>query len=369
MHDFCTCYFEYSNKNIKKMKLFLLFLITFSLSAQPRIAFDTSQHSFGSVNEVDGAVSYDFTFRNTGTAPLIILNVSTTCDCTAPDWSRQPIRPGETGFVRVAYDVRGRPGAINSSVTVQTNSSPPTNTLRITGDVIPIERRPETFRHTAGAIRLDNMHVSFNRIFSHQRPTLVVTAHNPSPDPVRISFVDLPPHITAEVVPATIRQGERAQIRVTYDAARKNDWGFVSDRINMILNDNRAAVHNLTVTATIEEDFSRWTAAQLQNAPSISVDQQVINGGQIRRGERKTYNVRLTNTGRSALAIRKVDAGNNQLLSVDAPNEINPGASADMTVTFNSAGQSGEQNRAITLITNDPRNAQITVRLRAEVVE
>ena len=347
----------------------LLFLITFGLSAQPRVAFEKTQHDFGRVNESDGTVSYDFTFRNTGTAALIIQNVSAACDCTAPDWSKQPIPPGGTGFVRVAYDTRGRPGAISSAVTVHSNSSPPTNTLRVTGEVISIERRPETFRHTAGAIRLDNMHVSFNRLFTHEKPVQVITANNPSPGEVRISFIDLPPHITAEAIPATIRQGEMAQIRVTYDAARKNDWGFVTDRISMILNDNRAAVHNLTVTATIEEDFSRWTAAQLSSAPAISIDQQVINAGQIKRGEKKTYNVRLTNTGRSALAIRKIETNNSQLLSVNAPNEINPGASANLTVTFDSAGQSGEQNRTITLITNDPKNAQITIRLRAEVVE
>jgi hypothetical protein len=241
--------------------------------------------------------------------------------------------------------------------------------LRIIGEVIPIERRPEAFRHTVGSIRLDNTHVSFNRIFSHERQTQVIAALNPGTEPVRISFINLPPHITAEVNPATIRQGERAIIRVTYDAARKNDWGFVSDRISMVLNDNRTNSHNLTVTATIEEDFSRWTAVQLQNAPSVSVDQQIINAGQIKRGERRTYNVRLTNTGRSSLAIRKIEADASQLLSVNAPTEINAGASADMTVTFNSAGQSGEQNRTITLITNDPRNAQITLRLRAEVIE
>jgi len=347
----------------------LLLLIAFGLSAQPRLAFEKTQHDFGRVDENDGKVSYDFTFRNTGTTALVIQDVRTTCDCTAPDWSKQPIPPGGTGFVRVEYDVRGRPGAINSNVTVHSNSAPPTANLRITGEVIPIERRPEEFRHAAGTIRLDNMHVSFNRIFTHERLTRVITALNPGPDPARISFVDLPAHITAEVNPATIRQGERAIIRVTYDAARKSDWGFVSDRIGMILNDNRANVHNLTVTATIEEDFSRWTAAQLQNAPSVSVDQQVINAGQIKRGEKKTYNVRLTNTGRSSLAIRKVDTNANQLLSVDAPKEINAGASANMTVTFDSAGQSGEQNRTFTLITNDPRNAQITLRLRAEVVD
>ena len=86
------------------MKLYLsvlLFFIAFSLSAQPKITFDKEQHDFGKVNEGDGAVSYDFTFKNTGTAPLIIQDVKTTCGCTTPEWTKQPIRPGATGFIKV----------------------------------------------------------------------------------------------------------------------------------------------------------------------------------------------------------------------------------------------------------------------------
>ena len=354
-----------------KLKLsVLLFLMVFSLYAQPKASFDKVQHDFGKVNEGDGPVSYDFTFTNTGSAPLIIQNVSVTCGCTTPEYSRQPIRPGEKGFIKVSYDVKGRPGAIDKTVVVHTNSSPPTTNLRIVGEVAPVDRPPaEAFRYPAGAISMDDMHVSFKRLYSAEKSVLVVRAYNPSSDPVKISFINLPAHIRAEAKPATIKQGETSEIRVAYDAARKNDWGFVSDQISMILNDNKARDYKLTVTATIEEDFSRWTNAQLQNAPSISLDRQTIEAGKIKKGDKKTYNVKLTNSGKSKLSIRKIDTGSGQLLTVNAPKEINAGASADLTVTFDSNGQSGELSRSITLITNDPRNSQITLRFRVEVTE
>jgi len=353
-----------------KLNLSVIMLFTaLSLFAQPRLAFDKLQHDFGRVSEGGGDATYDFTFRNTGTQPLVIQNVVTTCGCTTPEWTRQPIRPGETGFIKVAYDVKGRPGAIDKTITVHSNSTPASTNLRIIGEVVPVDRNPsEAYRYPAGAIRLEDLHVSFKRVYSYERPTLVVTAYNPSPDPVKISFINLPAHIRAEAVPATIRQGEKASIRVTYDAGRKNDWGFVSDRISMILNDNKAVDYKLTVTATIEEDFSRWTTAQLQNAPSISLERQIIEGGKIKKGEKKSYNVKITNSGKGKLAIRKIESGS-QLVTVDAPKEINAGASADLTVTFDSAGQSGDQNRSFTLITNDPKNAQVVLRLRAEVIE
>ncbi|MDR1155265.1 MAG: DUF1573 domain-containing protein [Bacteroidales bacterium] len=353
-----------------KLKLsVLLLLAAFSLSAQPKIAFDKIRHDFGKVKEGDGTASYDFTFKNTGTAPLIIQDVKTTCGCTTPEWTKQPIRPGATGFVKVSYDVKGRPGAINKTITVYSNSPSAPAQLQIVGEVTAVERHPsEAFRYIAGSIRLDDMHVAFNRVYSYEKPSLVVTAYNPGPDAVKVSFIDLPAYIKTEVTPATIKKGGKATIKLTYDAAGKNNWGFVSDRISLILNDNREKDYKLTVTATIEEDFSRWTTAQLQNAPVISVDRQIIDAGKIRKGEKKAYQVKLTNNGKSKLMIRKAESVS-PLVTVDAPKEVNAGASADMTVTYDSTGQSGEQSKAITLISNDPKNAQIIVRLKADVTE
>jgi hypothetical protein len=351
-----------------KLSVFMLF-VAFSLSAQPKITFDKTRHDFGRVSEGDGAAVYDFTFKNTGTAPLIIQNVSTTCGCTTPEWTRQPIRPGDAGFIKVAYDVKGRPGAIDKTIAVFSNGTPSPVNLRINGEVIPVDRHPtEAYRYTAGTIRLNDMHVAFNRMFAHEKSALVVTAYNPGPDPVKISFINLPAHIQTGISPTTIKQGEKAQIRVTYDAARKNDWGFVADQISMILNDNRAKDYKLTVTANIEEDFARWTSAQLQNAPVVSLDKQVIEGGKIKKGEKKSFQVKLTNNGKSKLLIRKLDSGSS-LIETDAPKEINAGASANLTITFDTTGQSGEQNKSITMITNDPKNPQVIFRLKAEVTD
>ena len=347
----------------------LLLFVAFNLWGQAKITFDKIQHDFGKVNEGDGATSYDFTFKNTGSAPLIIQNVSTTCGCTTPEWTKQPIRPGETGFIKVSYDVKGRPGGIDKTITVHSNGSSAPINLRIIGEVKPVDRHPtEAYRYPVGTIRLDDMHVAFNRMYSNEKSGLVVTAYNPGHDAVKISFINLPAHIQADVRPATIKQGEKAQIKVVYDAARKNDWGFVADQISMILNDNKAKEYKLTVTANIEEDFSKWTMTQLQNAPVVSVDKQVIEGGRIKKGETKTFQVKLTNTGKSKLLIRKIESGS-ILITVDAPKEIAAGASADLTITFDSTNQSGDQNKSITMITNDPKNAQIIFRLKANVTE
>jgi len=348
------------------LSVFLL-LALFNLSAQPRLVFDKTLHDFGKVNERDGPVSYRFIFKNAGTTPLIISDVQASCDCTVPEWTTQPVPPGETGFVSVSYDVVGRPGAINKMIIVFSNSQPATAELRITGEVVLVEKHPREFcLFTVGTIRLNNLQVAFNRVYSNEKSTLTVTAYNPGADAVKISFVDLPEHIQTEVIPAMVGGGETARITVSYDAEKKNDWDFVYDHIRLILNDDKSKEYHLTVTATIQEDFSLWTEDQLQRAPAMSIDRMLIDAGEIKKGETVTIGVKMTNNGKSKLVIRKIDAGQ---LTVQTPKEIEAGDTVDLTITYDSSGQIGEQYRSIHLITNDPKKSKITLRFRVEVID
>jgi len=47
---------------------------------------------------------------------------------------------------------------------------------------------------------------------------------------------------------------------------------------------------------------------------------------------------------------------------------IPPGGSAQIQLTFNSAGQLGEIARVVTVMTSDPRNGQILLHLHGVVV-
>ena len=82
-----------------------------------------SAYNFGKV--ADGEfVSYNFRFKNIGTKPLIVTNVSASCGCTVPEKPEQPIKPGETGFIKVKFDSKGRVGNAHKTVTVSSNAEP-----------------------------------------------------------------------------------------------------------------------------------------------------------------------------------------------------------------------------------------------------
>lgn len=102
----------------------------------PQITFVKEMHDFGKIKE--GVVAeFEFKFTNTGNQPLILSDVRASCGCTTPQWSKEPIMPGKTGMIKVAYNSLGRPGAFNKSITITTNIPDETKVLFIKGDVTP----------------------------------------------------------------------------------------------------------------------------------------------------------------------------------------------------------------------------------------
>lgn len=69
---------------------------------QAKITFEDTQHNFGSFMEAAGVQTTTFTFKNTGTSPLILNSVRASCGCTTPKWTRDPIAPNGSGEITVS---------------------------------------------------------------------------------------------------------------------------------------------------------------------------------------------------------------------------------------------------------------------------
>lgn len=87
----------------------------------PELTFDENRYDFGTISQGE-VVEHEFTFTNTGEAPLKVMKAAPSCGCTVPDWSRDPIQPGEKGSMMVKFDSRGKHGKQNKSVRLTTNT-------------------------------------------------------------------------------------------------------------------------------------------------------------------------------------------------------------------------------------------------------
>ncbi|GAA4812352.1 DUF1573 domain-containing protein [Litoribaculum gwangyangense] len=109
-------------------------LISFSLNAQAKIEFKTETIDYGTIEKGANGVRV-FEFTNTGNEPLIVSKVTSSCGCTVPNWSKDPILPGKTGQIEVKYDTN-RVMPIRKTITVISNADKPTVALKIKGEVV-----------------------------------------------------------------------------------------------------------------------------------------------------------------------------------------------------------------------------------------
>lgn len=99
--------------------------------------FEHTRHNFG-VFAIDTAVvTHDFVFTNVGKAPLIIHQANASCGCTVPEYTLEPIMPGEKGKITVTYNGKGRrPGVFRKSITIHNNGKQTPLRLYIEGEMI-----------------------------------------------------------------------------------------------------------------------------------------------------------------------------------------------------------------------------------------
>lgn len=100
--------------------------------------FDRLSWDFGEIVCAQEAVAL-FNVVNTGSAPLVIENVTTSCGCTLAKWDEEPIMPGDTAQLKISYN-SNIVGEIRRSVVVKTNDKQKRRTmLMLTGNVVAKE--------------------------------------------------------------------------------------------------------------------------------------------------------------------------------------------------------------------------------------
>ena len=125
---------------MKMKKLITILFIGFlslAINAQSKVAkidFKSDTIDYGTIEKGANGVRV-FEFTNTGDAPLIISQVTSSCGCTIPKKPDGPILPGKTGQIEVKYDTN-RVSPIRKTVTVISNAETPTVALKIKGEVI-----------------------------------------------------------------------------------------------------------------------------------------------------------------------------------------------------------------------------------------
>lgn len=126
-------------KNLIVIIATVFFSITTYSQSGPKIQFSAPDNTidYGKVNKNSDNGIRTFEFKNTGDAPLQIINILSTKECSILSKPTSAIQPGQNGKIEVKYNMT--PGPIRKTITVETNAVNQENgrvALKIKGEVI-----------------------------------------------------------------------------------------------------------------------------------------------------------------------------------------------------------------------------------------
>ncbi len=94
--------------------------ISESYTLKKQMDWGSLVHSFGNIKTYE-KVEHTFKFTNVSTAPIVILDVKVECGCTAPEWTQEPVMPGEDGEILIKFN-SWKTGVFTKPIKVYTNA-------------------------------------------------------------------------------------------------------------------------------------------------------------------------------------------------------------------------------------------------------
>lgn len=330
-------------------------------------------HDFGAFDENMGIVYCEFKLVNTGTEPISITGARANCGCTRPEFSHDPVAPGDTAVVRVGFDPKGQPGRFAKRIYVDCSAAPTRSTLTITGTVIGASNTLKSrYPIEVGPVRLRTSTVAYGKILKGEKFGQYVDAYNASNDTLRPRVEGAPKYINVMIQPAVVPPGEQFIISTILHSDQTKEWGITADSLMFYPDATATEGRKIETVVILEENFSKMTPEQLAKAPLIDVEPTAIDLRRLSRSDKPIKEkFTISNRGKSPLIIRAVSCPDPAVEVTLKERTIKPGKSAkvDVTVTPERITRSELLNARINIIANDPAHPSTMVRVVAEIVK
>lgn len=337
-----------------------------------QVKFNTTSHDFGKIKEIDGPVSFTFTFTNTSKTPYIIDFISVSCGCTTPEYSKAPVLPGKTGKIKITYDPAGRPGVFNRTSVITSNNRKDQVKLVITGDVIG---KPRSVEDDFPVVLSNNLRATSNTmLFGYTargtQKAQSIDIYNSGTAPIKLGY-----QVKEKTMDGTFRIGfnpttlppkGRGQLTFTYDLKNADVWGLLFTTFALTAN-GQPTTKNITAYATATDDFSKWSEAEKAQAPRAVFSSQFHHFGNVKKGATLNRDFELTNTGQSPLIIREVTANSKSVTFSLPKRTIAPGETIQIKVGLKASNTSERMSESISLVVNDPARPLREIRVGANV--
>jgi Protein of unknown function (DUF1573) len=131
---------------MKNLRLLLTFIVLAAIASvhmsfknegeigKAIIEIQNTTKDFGKIPQ-GKPVTAEFVVKNTGKAPLVMENIQTSCGCTVADFTKTPIAPNQSGYIKVTYNANAM-GSFTKTATIVSNAENNTLVLTLKGEVV-----------------------------------------------------------------------------------------------------------------------------------------------------------------------------------------------------------------------------------------
>jgi hypothetical protein len=345
-------------------------------AGKPVATLVETMFDFGQIYEEDEFATHIFRLRNTGTAPLVITHVQSSCGCTEPQWTREPVAPGAEGEIVITYSAKNRIGPFRKNVTVHTNDTEQRLRLTIAGEVITGPPDLENaFRDTIGTVQTAQTAFMFPVVRPGEVVKQDVWIRNFAENDVTLAFEHVPDYIGIEI-PGVLKSGKAERIKMTLDANKLAEKrGRFLDRLTWKATDASGATVTqiLPLSMNLVDDFS--TMSQKENAPAIRFSANTIDFGKLKKksgflglgNKHVSQQLTITNAGKMPLTLHSVGSDDPRVQIAGLHKKtLQPDESLVLTVTLQPKTFSGSLVKDIYVVCNDPQGPVREVNVIAE---
>lgn len=219
-------------------------------------------------------------------------------------------------------------------------------------------------------VKFNKNEIAFGKVFMGEVICDTLILHNPLLERVACRFKTLE-HFT-EVVPEKdyMEPGDTVRVVVRLYTERWNKYGRVRDYVTFLPSTpEQRWSQPLILTADVTENFMCLTEEEKQRAPKVVFDTQEFDFGTIPAEDTVSHVFRLRNEGHSNLLIRRIETACGCTAVVPDTRVVAAGDSCNIQVTFQTRGREGKQLKTIQITTNDYRQPNTILKIRANVIQ
>lgn len=344
----------------------ILFCSVLRMSAQNEfegvVKFDKTVHDFGDILINDGAQKCVFTLTNISDKPIVIHRAISSCGCTEPKWTKNPIKPGEQATINVTFNNDQGPYPFDKSITTYVSDVSKPIILRIRG--VAYEKKKslgELFSDKFGLFGMRSSTLNLGVIDQGLTRIESVEVANLSSKEIKVDFVDMTPglSLSLEANPIPPKSKTKLSFSVNTLLTKEKIWGKNIFEAAVSVNGQRQN-GRIKVETLIKDNFSNYTAEQKKSGALPQFNNSSLSFGTCKEGKIQKLVFSCKNIGKEPLIIYKVDSSEPGC-TFKYPEKILSGESGDVEITIDTKGVDGEILHIITIITNAPIRPMVNI--------